>query len=370
MFVVEALPSIRQQQQQGGPASWAAPASPPAAAQPPAAVARALHLAAALEAAAAAQGCFPPPAAPGGRSAGEGGGAAYADVAYADVPQRARQLMTAGKHPEARALLLASVMSLSPPLTPLPPGGGPVATVHDSSSNGSSSSSSWDPSVLGSTCTGGWGGVDLVALGALWAQLAAMERQRARLKQPGGRYATARAFFRAAAACFQAAEPAPLGGSGSGSGSGSGGISGGAAGGPTASSLRDGSMQAPLTTAEASSAGALERPEHPAVQQQQQQHREGERCEGLARVLSSWGLMELQQGLARPGRRLLPQAGLGFRVEVFKVWGLGFSTGQADCRHASPLLRRARPAAWSCLAACHCPAVWRGVAWKQVDAAC
>ncbi|KAL4856897.1 putative GTP diphosphokinase CRSH1 [Chlorella vulgaris] len=124
-------------------------ASPPAAPQegvmlPPVAVA--LRLATALEAVAAAQGHFPP------------GGAVYADL-----PDRARGLMTAGSFEEAHALLLAGAMQQP-----------------------------WE--------------------GGLWAQLGNLERQRAKRGQRGSSYAVARAFFAAAAACFGALTAAAAGG--------------------------------------------------------------------------------------------------------------------------------------------------------------
>lgn len=110
------------------------------------AVSSALRIAGALEAAAAAAGHFPP------------GGAVYADLA-----DRARQLMTAGEHSQAYALLLAGTMQQP------------------------------------------WAG-------GLWAQLANLERQRARRAERGASFAAARAFYAAAAACFAALTPAGAGG--------------------------------------------------------------------------------------------------------------------------------------------------------------
>ncbi|KAL4427713.1 hypothetical protein ABPG75_001802 [Micractinium tetrahymenae] len=162
-----------------------------AAALPP--VVAALRLASALEALAAAQGLFPP------------GGAVYADVS-----DRARQLLAAGSFDQAYVLLLAGAMQQP------------------------------------------WAG-------ALWAQLANLERQRARQRQRssssasqasalGGSFATARAFFAAAAACFAALTPAWVGGA--------------------------------LRAA-------------------------AERAEGLTRVYTSWGQLELQQRNVGAARTLL-----------------------------------------------------------------
>mgnify|MGYP001810657452 CR=1 FL=1 len=163
-----------------GAAAEAAAAQQAAAAAPP--VVAALRLCGALEAAAATQGQFPP------------GGAVYADL-----PDRARQLMTAGRHDQAYVLLLAGAMQKP-----------------------------WS--------------------GGLWAQLANLERQRARRGGGGGSYGVARAFSAAPAASFAALTPAWAGGA-----------------------LR---------------AGA-------------------ERAEGLVRVYSSWGQMEQGLGHASAGRTVL-----------------------------------------------------------------
>eukprot|EP00887_Chlorella_sp_A99_P003103 scaffold9.g3103.t1 len=204
----------------------------------PQAVAAALRLAAALEAAAAAAGCFPPPAADGACGAPPAPGELSVGVA-----QRARALMAEGKHAGARSLLLAAAMSLCP-------------APHSEPAPSSSSSS-----YIGS----------LLAAAGLWAQLASLERQRARLRQPGGSYAIARAFFRAASACFEAPGGSSSGGDGAG-----------------ARAERRRQQQG-----SGAAAGAAEA---------------AEQSEGLARALSSWGLMELQLGHPSAGRRLLQAA--------------------------------------------------------------
>ncbi len=97
--------------------------------------------------------------------------------------------------------------------------------------------------------------------GALWARLANLQRQRVRAGESGGSYGAARAFYRAAAACFEAA---------------------------------------PAGAADGGSAGEAEA---------------AERAEGLARVFSGWALMEFALGNGGSARNLFHKVGMG-RVGV------------------------------------------------------